>query len=201
MENLVNFCKQTPLFIEERFKNQNQKKEKTQLVMAAASVEEKKHHFVYYVLGDEDKAKEFKKNFDKYIGNSKNKLHLVSKIKETYEKPAYRFLIVTDNFIEHWPTISGISWVKDMIGKDNVVPILYPTMENVPTVLRSPVVKSIKFKPDDDLLYTQVLKEMLRKEVKHNGPSIVPNEKMFSCDEENGAKAEWSKLQEFCVVL
>lgn len=59
MENLVNFCKQTPLFIEERFKNQNQKKEKTQLVMAAASVEEKKHHFVYYVLGDEDKAKEF----------------------------------------------------------------------------------------------------------------------------------------------
>lgn len=59
MENLVNFCKQTPLFIEERFKNQNQKKEKTQLVMAAPSVEEKKHHFVYYVLGDEDKAKEF----------------------------------------------------------------------------------------------------------------------------------------------
>lgn len=176
MENLVNFCKQTPLFIEERFKNQNQKKGKTQLVMAAASVEEKKHHFVYYVLGDEDKAKEFKKKFDKYIGNSKNKLHLVSKIKETYEKPAYRFLIVTDNFIEHWPTISGISWVKDMIGKDNVVPILFPTMENVPTVLRSPVVKSIKFKPDDDLLYTQVLKEMLRKEVKHNGPSIVPKQ-------------------------
>lgn len=112
-----------------------------------------------------------------------------------------RSQLVTDNFIEHWPTISGISWVKDMIGKYNVVPILFPTMENVPTVLRSPVVKSIKFKPDDDLLYTQVLKEMLRKEVKHNGPSIVPNEKMFSCDEENGAKAEWSKLQEFCVVL